>query len=63
MTIDEAIKHCHEKAEEQKIKAERYGYKGLTGATIECLKCAKEHEQLAGWLEELKARREADNEQ
>ena len=54
MTIDEAIKNCHEKAEEQKIKAERYGYNGLTGANNECLECAKEHEQLAEWLEELK---------
>ena len=25
-----------------------------------CLECASEHEQLALWLEELKARREAD---
>jgi len=60
MVLDEAIKHCYERAEEQKVKAQRYGYNGLTGATIECLECAEEHEQLAEWLEELKARREQD---
>lgn len=37
MMIDEAIKHCREKAD--------------------CTLCGQEHEQLAGWLEELKQRR------
>lgn len=53
MTLDEAIIHAKEKAEEQKVKAERYEGKGLTGASIECLTCAKEHEQLAEWLAQL----------
>ena len=41
MTLDEAIKHCEEVAEEQEEK--------------ECLECAAEHRQLAEWLKELKA--------
>ena len=58
--IDEAISHAREVAEEQKkqgsiccdsledtIRAEK------------CLECAKEHEQLAEWLEELRERRDA----
>ena len=40
MTLDEAIKHAREKANEQKCQS--------------CKKCAEEHEQLADWLEELK---------
>lgn len=47
MTLDEAIKHCEEKAKELK---NQYG----------CLACAEEHEQLARWLRELKWRREAE---
>ena len=43
MTLDESIKHCYKRAEENRI---------------ECEECAKEHEQLAGWLEELKRYRE-----
>ena len=56
MTLDEAIKHCEEKAKEQKAKAVGY-FNGGYSSQIEgksCLKCAEEHEQLAGWLKELK---------
>ena len=61
--IDNAIQHCHEKAKDLKIEATLI--KGLPLGGVEqrradCLECAKEHEQLALWLEELKARREAD---
>ncbi|MBD8915962.1 MAG: hypothetical protein EGR77_08230 [Pseudobutyrivibrio sp.] len=45
MTIDEAIAHAKEVAEVQR-------------SNEQCNKCAKEHEQLAGWLEELKRYRE-----
>ena len=45
MTLDDAIKHCYERAEELR---EKDG----------CLECAHEHEELAGWLEELKKWRE-----
>lgn len=47
MTLDDAIKHCYERAEELREKDE-------------CLECAHEHEELAGWLEELKERRAND---
>lgn len=47
MTLDDAIKHCYERAEELR---EKDG----------CLECAHEHEELAGWLEELKKWRAND---
>ena len=59
MTLDEAIAHAREVATEQKRRS---------GACVindnecdkfsACIKCAKEHEQLAEWLEELKELRE-----
>lgn len=56
MTIDEAIKHCEEKAKEQ------YGEASHLAKTKEpfwkyskCCECAQDHEQLAEWLKELKA--------
>ena len=52
MTLDEAIKHCEEKAAEKRIEA---NYRIPPKA--DCLKCAEEHEQLAEWLKELKALR------
>ena len=52
MTIDEAIKHCEEKAEQLEGYAEPYRSMG------NCEKCAEEHRQLAEWLKELKAYRE-----
>ena len=51
MNIDEAIKHCEEKAVEQAEIAKSNG-------DIDCLECAKEHKQLADWLKELKAYKE-----
>lgn len=55
MTIDEAIEHAREVSTEQKRRA---------GICVQndnecdkfsgCLNCAKEHEQLADWLEQLK---------
>lgn len=57
MTLIEAIKHCEEKAKEQRIEA---NYRIPPKA--ECLKCAEEHEQLAEWLKELKAYKEAEAE-
>lgn len=63
MTLDEAIKHCEEKADELKRKAaEDYFFGDIDwGEKVNCEECAKEHEQLAYWLKELKARREVDN--
>jgi len=54
MDLDEAIKHCDEVAKrERKLYEEE-----LTDCLEGCIKCAKEHEQLAEWLKELKAYRE-----
>lgn len=67
--LTEAISHAREKAEEQKKKAESNIIETTKEGWIRvydgkeynaCLECASEHEQLAEWLEELKARREAD---
>lgn len=53
-TLDEAIKHCEEVAEENEKNAKSINniYKKS------CLECAKEHRQLAEWLKELKTHRE-----
>ena len=59
MTLDEAIKHCEEKAKEQKKKATAIARaKEPFYKYAECAECAKEHEQLASWLKELKALKE-----
>lgn len=52
MTLDEAIKHCEEKAREirqanDEMPSDCKLSKGL-------MECACEHEQLAEWLKELK---------
>lgn len=57
MTIDKAIAHAREVAKQKYAEgmlchANPNDYK-LDG----CIKCAEEHEQLAEWLEELKALR------
>ena len=58
MTIDEAIAHAREVANEQK---RRSGICVQSNSECDkfsaCLKCSKEHEQLAEWLEELKSYR------
>ena len=58
MSIDEAIVHAREVAERN-----RKQYKNCPSDRIDirhqtCEECAEEHEQLAEWLEELKAYRE-----
>ena len=56
LTLDEAIKHCEEKAKEQRIIAINSSYSETYIA--DCLECASDHEQLAAWLRELKTLRE-----
>lgn len=46
MTIDEAIAHARE------VASRKFDDR------VHCIKCAEEHEQIAEWLEELKAYRE-----
>lgn len=54
MTLEEAIKHCEEVAEEkfneaqESIMCNRFQY------ADDCRECAKEHRQLAEWLKVLK---------
>ena len=65
MTLDEAIAHAKEIMENIKYNANTFTEQDLLdeNCRIEkarCLECASEHEQLVAWLEELKARREAD---
>ena len=43
--LDDAIKHCEEKEKEQALNG--------------CFACAEEHKQLAEWLKQLKAIKEA----
>lgn len=55
MTLDEAIKHCEEKAKELREKAKIYKGHFLWERDAEyCQKCAEEHEQLAEWLKDYK---------
>ena len=58
MTIDEAIAHCLEVAEQNEAKALRIGrqFEGtlLNREAKECRECAADHRQLAEWLTELK---------
>ena len=68
MTLEEAIKHAEEVAEEQDKLCKRYddasGYSRSHNEAIRttdakrCSKCAKDHRQLAEWLKELKQLRE-----
>lgn len=53
MTLDEAILHCEEVAEEVENACEHYEIAGVQADH----KCAEEHRQLAEWLRELKERR------
>lgn len=54
MTIDEAIKHAREVAKDKRADADWKWRHGRLNSD-ECIVCAEEHEQLAKWLEELKA--------
>ena len=63
MTLDEAIKHCKEKAEELKNQYGELANKRpepieeqmrLLQEKHDCLACANEHEQLVNWLEDYK---------
>ena len=55
LDLDSAIKHCEEKAQYQRKKAKLLSKRSQWKVDEEeCLECAKEHEQLAEWLKELK---------
>lgn len=63
MTLDEAIIHAREVAEKNR-RVINFELEDSVDDDIKtnCLNCAKEHEQLATWLEDLKRRREYDGE-
>lgn len=61
MTIDEAIKHAEEVAEELEEEAVK-GCCDDTEIMNKCYECASEHRQLAEWLKELKQLREQTKE-
>jgi hypothetical protein len=70
MTLEEAIKHAEEVAEENEKEFRLCPYPTQdcngnqdcrcleNGSGKGCLRCAAEHRQLAEWLKELKTRRE-----
>ena len=64
LSIDEAISHAREVAEIQRNndKLNKTLGKSSPYYNTDCIKCAEEHEQLAEWLEELKALREEKSE-
>ena len=64
MTIDEAIKHEEEVADEKENEGKLLCES--EGASIGCLNCAEYHRQLASWLKELKqlkGQKSTDNEE
>lgn len=62
LSLDEAIIHAKEAAEKKYLEGflcyANSGNIENNKKNDECIKCAKEHEQLAEWLEELKKYRE-----
>lgn len=58
MTIDEAIKHAEEVANDQELKSgfetDYEAYSISDDERKECKKCADEHRQLAEWLKDYK---------
>ena len=62
MTIDEAIKHCEEIAEEKEGEAQDLAYSKLDWRyeANQCSECAKKNRQLVTWLKELKELRRKD---
>lgn len=67
LTLDEAIKHCEEVAEELEKKANIYKVKNTylpdSQEPVNCLSCAAEHRQLAEWLMEYKDLKAEQNDQ
>ena len=54
MTIDEAIRHCEEKAAELDVKAMCVEEAYQTTEQQNCEQCAAEHRQIAEWLTDYK---------
>ena len=58
LSIDEAISHCLEVAEQNETQANKIGRQFIGSAmdkrATDCRECAADHRQLAEWLTELK---------
>lgn len=54
LTLDEAIKHCLEVAEQNETKALSIEGTIIDRVAKDCRRCAADHRQLAEWLTELK---------
>ena len=63
MTLDEAIQHCIEVAEDEERNTGWFYDKENVRYKKKCSKCAEEHRQLAEWLRELKQYKEQDKPQ
>ena len=59
MTLDEAIRHCYEEQRRNIERTVEYANAYDRENADACAECAKEHKQLAEWLEELRDRRSA----
>lgn len=59
LTIDEAIKKAREVAKDKRADADWKWIHGRLNSD-DCISCAEEHEQLAEWLEKLKAYEQAE---
>lgn len=60
MTIDEAIKHCEEVAEEKEAQAWEAQLQEEYRTIKPCKKCAEEHRQLAEWLKDYRRLKEQE---
>lgn len=58
LSLEEAIQHCEEVAEEQENKAKVLNGDFYQSRRSACIECASDHRQLAKWLRELKRDRE-----
>lgn len=67
LTLDEAIKHCLEVAEQNETQADKIGRQLIGSAidkyTTDCRECAAEHRQLVEWLMEYKDLKAEQNDQ
>ena len=64
LTLDEAIKHCEEVAEQKDLESgfdtDNERYTMTDNERADCKECADEHRQLGEWLRELKQFKEQE---
>ena len=62
MTLDEAIKHAEEVADEKKKEACNLYDAKVYEESRDCIWCSEEHRQLAEWLKDYKQLKEQEDE-